>query len=338
MDKINILGSTGSIGKKTLKILKKNFTKYKINYLLANNNFYLLAKQANIYNPNFIGILNDKYYSNIKNIINNKKIKIVAGLECYDILRENVNLTILAISGISALKSIELILKNSKKIGIVNKESIVSAGKFILNIAKKNNTKIIPLDSEHFSIYNFLSNYNIKNIKNIRKVFLTASGGPFLNINNNELKNVSLKDALKHPTWKMGIKNTIDSSTMVNKCLEIIEAHYLFKFDYSKLDIIIHPESLVHSIIKINDGTLISNMFNNDMSIPIYASLNSNINSNNPYSNIDITNINTLRFIKPNKNKFESLKIFDQINKNSLSEIIVFNTANEIAVNFVYKK
>ena len=114
MDKINILGSTGSIGKKTLKILKKNFTKYKINYLLANNNFYLLAKQANIYNPNFIGILNDKYYSNIKNIINNKKIKIVAGLECYDILRENVNLTILAISGISALKSIELILKNSK--------------------------------------------------------------------------------------------------------------------------------------------------------------------------------------------------------------------------------
>ena len=135
----------------------------------------------------------------------------------------------------------------------------------------------------------------------------------------------------------MGIKNTIDSSTMINKCLEIIEAHYLFNFDYSKLDIIIHPESLVHSIIKISDGTLISNMFNNDMCIPIYASLNGNINLNNPYNNIDITNINSLRFIKPNKNKFESLKIFDQINKNSISEIIVFNTANEFAVNLFIK-
>ena len=158
-----------------------------------------------------------------------------------------------------------------------------------------------------------------------------------MNLKHNDLKNVSLQDALKHPTWKMGIKNTIDSSTMINKCLEIIEAHYLFNFDYSKLDIIIHPESLVHSIIKISDGTLISNMFNNDMCIPIYASLNGNINLNNPYNNIDITNINSLRFIKPNKNKFESLKIFDQINKNSISEIIVFNTANEFAVNLFIK-
>jgi len=337
MYKINILGSTGSIGRRTLKILNNNFSKYKINFLLANNNYSLLAKQANKFNPNIVGILNDKYYGHIKNIINNKKTKIIAGLECFEILKENVNLSILAISGISALKPIELIIKNSDKIGIVNKESIVSAGKFIIKIAKKNNTKIIPLDSEHYSIYNFLSNYNKKNIANFKKVYLTASGGPFLNVKTNDLKNVSLKDALQHPTWKMGIKNTIDSSTMINKCLEIIEAHYLFKFDYSILDIIIHPESLVHSIIKINDGTLISNIFSNDMSIPIYASLNGNINLNNPYNNVDITNIKTLNFIKPNRNKFESLKIFDQINKNSLSEIIVFNTANEFAVNLFIK-
>ena len=337
MQKINILGSTGSIGKKTLKILKNNFNKYSINYLLAKNNYSLLAKQANYFNPKYIGILNDIYYSRIKKLINNKKTKIIAGPECYEILNESVNFSILAISGISALKSINLILKNSKKIGIVNKESIVSAGKFILKIAKKNNTEIIPLDSEHYSIYNFLNNFNKKNINNIKKIFLTASGGPFLNLNKNDFKNVTLKDALKHPTWKMGVKNTIDSSTMINKCLEIIEAHYLFNFDYSKLDIIVHPESLVHSIFKINDGTLISNIFNNDMSIPIYASLNGNSKLNNPYSNIDITNINSLRFIKPNKNRFESLKIFDQINKNSISEIIVFNTANEFAVNLFIK-
>ena len=337
MQKINILGSTGSIGKKTLKILKNNFNKYSINYLLAKNNYSLLAKQANYFNPKYIGILNDIYYSRIKKLINNKKTKIIAGPECYEILNESVNFSILAISGISALKSINLILKNSKKIGIVNKESIVSAGKFILKIAKKNNTEIIPLDSEHYSIYNFLNNFNKKNINNIKKIFLTASGGPFLNLNKNDFKNVTLKDALKHPTWKMGVKNTIDSSTMINKCLEIIDAHYLFNFDYSKLDIIVHPESLVHSIFKINDGTLISNIFNNDMSIPIYASLNGNSKLNNPYSNIDITNINSLRFIKPNKNRFESLKIFDQINKNSISEIIVFNTANEFAVNLFIK-
>ena len=337
MQKINILGSTGSIGKKTLKILKNNFNKYSINYLLAKNNYSLLAKQANYFNPKYIGILNDIYYSRIKKLINNKKTKIIAGPECYEILNESVNFSILAISGISALKSINLILKNSKKIGIVNKESIVSAGKFILKIAKKNNTEIIPLDSEHYSIYNFLNNFNKKNINNIKKIFLTASGGPFLNLNKNDFKNVTLKDALKHPTWKMGVKNTIDSSTMTNKCLGIIEAHYLFNFDYSKLDIIVHPESLVHSIFKINDGTLISNIFNNDMSIPIYASLNGNSKLNNPYSNIDITNINSLRFIKPNKNRFESLKIFDQINKNSISEIIVFNTANEFAVNLFIK-
>ena len=337
MKNINILGSTGSIGKRTLKIINNNFNEYKINYLLANNNYKLLAKQADYFKPKYIGILNDKFYLNIKKIINNKSIKIISGLECYEILKKNVNLSILAISGISALKSIEYLIKYSDVVAIVNKESIVSAGKFIMNLGKKFRTKIIPLDSEHFSIYNFFINYNKKNKLNIEKVYLTASGGPFLNKTIKDLNNVSLKDALNHPTWKMGIKNTIDSATKINKCLEIIEAHYLFNFDYSIFDIIIHTESLVHSIIKINDGTLISNMSNNDMSIPIYASLNDETKSSNPYNNLDLKKINTLNFIKPNKNKFESLQILDQINKKSLSEIIVFNTSNEYAVNLFIK-
>jgi len=335
MKKINILGSTGIIGKNTLKIIDRNFDNYIINFLLANNNYKLLAQQANKFKPNYIGLLNSKNYYNLKKLLKNKNIKIVTGNDCIEILKKNVNSTILAISGISALELIEQSIKNSKKVGIVNKEALVSAGKFIIKLAKKNNTKIFPLDSEHYSIYNYLLYSNLNNFKNIKKIYLTASGGPFLYKKINSLKNVTLKQALKHPTWKMGLKNTIDSSTMINKCLEIIEAHYLFNLQYDKLDIIIHPESLIHSIINTKDGSLNLNMSNNDMSIPLFSFLNNNIN--NPYNNLDIKKINKLRFLKPNKKQFPSLRIFDQLNKNSLSDLIIFNTSNEYAVNLFIK-
>jgi len=335
MKKINILGSTGIIGKNTLKIIDRNFDNYIINFLLANNNYKLLAQQANKFKPNYIGLLNSKNYYNLKKLLKNKNIKIVTGNDCIEILKKNVSSTILAISGISALELIEQSIKNSKKVGIVNKEALVSAGKFIIKLAKKNNTKIFPLDSEHYSIYNYLLYSNLNNFKNIKKIYLTASGGPFLYKKINSLKNVTLKQALKHPTWKMGLKNTIDSSTMINKCLEIIEAHYLFNLQYDKLDIIIHPESLIHSIINTKDGSLNLNMSNNDMSIPLFSFLNNNIN--NPYNNLDIKKINKLRFLKPNKKQFPSLRIFDQLNKNSLSDLIIFNTSNEYAVNLFIK-
>jgi len=329
MKTINILGSTGIIGKKTLKIIKDNFTDYKINYLLCLNNYKLLANQANIFKPNYIGIINDKYYLKLKDLVSSNT-KIIAGNECYKILNYKINLSIICISGNAALNFMNQAIINSKKIGIVNKESIVSAGKFIINIAKKNKTKIIPLDSEHNSIFNFLKNHD-KNFVN--EILLTASGGPFLFTNLKKFKNISLKDSLKHPTWKMGIKNTIDSSTMINKCLEIIEAHYLFDIEYSKLKIIIHPESLIHSIIKTKDGNLIASISKNDMSIPIFNFLNYKYNTNNHYNNLDLTLIKKLNFFKPNINRFKSLKIFDQIDKNSISEIIVFNISNEFAVN-----
>ena len=336
MTKLNILGSTGIIGKKALNIINKDFNNYSINFLMANNNYKLLSKQANQFKPKYIGLLNEKNYIKLKNNLDNKNIKIVTGRECYQILNKSVDSTLVSISGISALKSIISSIKNSKKIGIVNKESIVSAGKFIIPLAKKSKTKIIPLDSEHFSIYNFLLNYN-KDVSYIDKIYLTASGGPFLYTNIKKFKNIKPADALKHPTWKMGIKNTIDSSTMMNKCLEIVEAHYLFNLDYKKLDIIIHPESLIHSIIKVFDGSLLANISNNTMSIPIYDFLNLNKQTKNLYNNLDLDLINKLTFIKPDKKRYDSLKIFEKIDKNSLSEIIVFNTSNEIAVELFIK-
>ena len=337
MKTINILGSTGVIGQKALQIIDKEFKKYKINYLLANNNYKLLAKQANYFKPKYLGIINSKNYFKLKKLIKNKKIKIVSGNECYEILQKKVDNTILSISGISALRFIKVIIINSKSIGFVNKESLVSAGKFIINLSKKYNTLIVPLDSEHYSIYNYFIN-SIENAKTVKRVFITASGGPFLKINLNKLKSISLKESLKHPTWKMGLKNTIDSSTMVNKCLEIIEAHYLFDLPYSKLEIIIHPESIVHSIITNNDGSISSNISNNDMSIPIFGFLNKN-NFYNKYCDVDLTKVKTLNFIKPDEKRFKVLKIFNQINKTSFSEIIIFNTSNEIAVNlFIQNK
>ena len=336
MTKLNILGSTGIIGKKALNIINKDFSNYSINFLMANNNYKLLSKQANQFKPKYIGLLNEKNYIKLKNNLDNKNIKIVIGRECYQILNKSVDSTLVSISGISALKSIISSIKNSKKIGIVNKESIVSAGKFIIPLAKKSKTKIIPLDSEHFSIYNFLLNYN-KDVSYIDKIYLTASGGPFLYTDIKKFKNIKPADALKHPTWKMGIKNTIDSSTMMNKCLEIVEAHYLFNLDYKKLDIIIHPESLIHSIIKVFDGSLLANISNNSMSIPIYDFLNLNKQTKNLYNNLDLDLINKLTFIKPDKKRYDSLKIFEKIDKNSLSEIIVFNTSNEIAVELFIK-
>tara|TARA_Y100000590_G_scaffold218860_1_gene247940 strand:- start:3357 stop:4502 length:1146 start_codon:yes stop_codon:yes gene_type:complete len=336
MTKLNILGSTGIIGKKALNIINKDFNNYSINFLMANNNYKLLSKQANQFKPKYIGLLNEKNYIKLKNNLDNKNIKIVTGRECYQILNKSVDSTLVSISGISALKSIISSIKNSKKIGIVNKESIVSAGKFIIPLAKKSKTKIIPLDSEHFSIYNFLLNYN-KDVSYIDKIYLTASGGPFLYTDIKKFKNIKPADALKHPTWKMGIKNTIDSSTMMNKCLEIVEAHYLFNLDYKKLDIIIHPESLIHSIIKVFDGSLLANISNNTMSIPIYDFLNLNKQTKNLYNNLDLDLINKLTFIKPDKKRYDSLKIFEKIDKNSLSEIIVFNTSNEIAVELFIK-
>ncbi len=333
--KINILGSTGFIGKKVLKIIHKDIDSYKINFLLANNNFKLLAKQANFFKPLSVGIINKKYFKQLKNLINNNKIKIIAGDDCYNYLKSKVDISILAISGISSLKFIDLLIINSNKVGIVNKECIVSAGEFIMRLAKKHNTKIIPLDSEHYSIYNFLLNYNLSNFRNLKKIYLTASGGPFLNTDANLLRKVSLKAAINHPTWKMGYKNSIDSSTMINKCLEIIEAHYLFNLNYEQLDFVIHPESLVHSIINNLDGSLIFNLFNNDMSIPIYSALNDTIE--NPYNNLNVNNIHNISFINPSRSKFKSLKVFDQLDKSSTSEIIVFNASNEYAVNLFIK-
>ena len=341
MNTVNIFGSTGMIGSKTLEILKKFFPKIKINILVAKKNYKKLSKQALLYNPRYICLIDNTNYNDLKNLINNKT-EIIHSNDLKNLLKETkTNLTILSIAGYESLNFIESILQNTNNLGIVNKEAIIAAGNLINKLSKKYKTNIYALDSEHFSIQNFFNDFSKTSKKNIKKIFLTASGGPFYNKSFSDIKNVSFNKAIKHPKWNMGIKNSVDSASLVNKCLEIIEAHYLFNIDYKKLDIIIHPESLVHSIIEFDDYTTNLNYFYHDMLIPIYNFFKNNAfsNYNKPKEkNYDFKENLLLNFSQPKLNNYPILKIFNKMNKLEHKNIIKFNSANEYAVKLYSEK
>ena len=330
--KINIYGSTGEIGQKTLFIINKFFPNIKVNLLLAKNNYKKLIKQSIIHNPKYIYIDNKKYYYLLKDKLSNTKIKILSKDELIEhLLIVKIDISILSIAGYEALNYLKYIFINSKNLGLVNKESIVSAGHLFNKLQKKNNINIYPLDSEHYSLSNFFNTES----KNFSSILLTASGGPFFNkkINYN---NVSFKEAINHPKWKMGYKNSIDSATLVNKCLEIIEAHYLFNIPYENIDIVIHPEAYIHSIIELKNLTSVMNGFYPDMFVPIYNFLSNfskkNILLDNKKFNFKRKQV--LNFMDIDIKKFPIYKIFNDMNKASISDIIKFNCANEIAVEY----
>ena len=336
MKTLNIFGSTGSIGTKSLKIIKNYFPKIKINLIVANNNYKKLLEQAKIYKPKYICLVNQDKYKILKKSINNKNIKIITKDDLSSYLKDTKSdLTILSISGYSSLNYIQSIIINTKHLGIVNKECIIAGGSLVKKLCLLNKTKIYALDSEHYSLQNFFDKgVNIKK-DHIKKIYLTASGGPFLNKNYRYIKSASFSEAIKHPKWKMGVKNSIDSASLVNKCLEVIEAHYLFDIEYEKLEIIIHPESLIHSILEFDDYTFNLNYFYNDMTIPIFNFFKINyplIFSKYLHNKFKIKNDFSLNFFKPNHLNFPILKTFNKINKNLHENIINFNVGNEFAV------
>jgi 1-deoxy-D-xylulose-5-phosphate reductoisomerase len=326
---INIFGSTGIIGSKTLDIITNYFPKIKINLLCANTNVKKLLKQINIYSPKYV-YLNDSTKRNFlkKNI--DKKIQVFDFEELTSyLINSKSDLTILAISGYKSLNYLEPILKNTDSLGLVSKEAVVSAGHLFKTFSKKFKNKIYPLDSEHFSIFQ-----NIKNNKlQLNKINLTASGGPFLGQNFGSLKNISFQEASKHPKWKMGYKNSIDSATLVNKCLELIEAHYLFDLPFDNLDILIHPESQIHSIFEYNNYIYNMIAFQNDMLIPIYSFLNQKFNHVLNKNRFKIRNDISLNFYNVKNQEFPVYKFFKNLDKSDPSSIIKFNVGNEYAVN-----
>ena len=336
MDKnIIILGSTGSIGTSTLNIIRRNKKKFNIKLLTANNNIKKILSQSIEFKVNKIVIHNKKKYIKFENKFKRNKIQVFFELEkALKSINKKVHYTINAISGIDGLEPTIKIIKYTKNIAIANKESIICGWKFIKNTLKKNKTNFIPIDSEHFSIWSLIKNEKKKNIK---KIYLTASGGPFLYKKLLNVKNVKAKLALKHPNWNMGKKISIDSATMMNKIFELIEAKKIFNLDINKFDIIIHPKSYIHAVVHFNNGLVKFLTHDTNMEVPIMNSLYLNNESfiyNDNKLNFEI--LNGINFINPDKKKFPLLNLIKIIPiKNSYFETILITINDELVMRYL---
>lgn len=334
---IAILGSTGSIGKSLLKIIKKNKKNFNILLLSANRNYKELYKQSKIFNVKNVVITNIKSYEKFKKINKNRKIKVYKDFDKLDkIFTKRSDYTMSAIVGLEGLIPTIKIIKYSKKIAIANKESIICGWNLIKDKLKKYKTKFIPVDSEHFSIWYAMNN---SNLKKINKIYLTASGGPLLNFSKKKIKNINIKDVLNHPNWSMGKKITVDSSTMMNKVFEIIEAKNIFDINYNKLNIIIHPQSYIHAILFFNDGMINVVAHETTMEIPIFNSLYENGIYEKKISNLKINKLNNLSLKKIDKEKFPVIKILNYLpNKISLFETVLVSANDELVRLYLNKK
>tara|TARA_B100001057_G_scaffold250441_1_gene250677 strand:+ start:899 stop:2065 length:1167 start_codon:yes stop_codon:yes gene_type:complete len=335
--KIAILGSTGSIGKSLLNIISRDKKNFQILLLTANKNYKLLLKQAEIYKVKNIIISEKKYFEKAKLINKNKKISITNNFEYFKkIFPKKIDYTMSAIVGIEGLLPTLKIIKFTKKIAIANKESIICAWNLINKELKKNKTEFVPVDSEHFSAWYALKG---KNINNIEKVFLTASGGSLFKIDQKKYKNLKLNKILNHPNWKMGKKITIDSSTMMNKIFEVIEAKKLFNLNYKKLSILIHPKSYLHAIVKFNDGMTKIIAHDTTMEIPIFNTLYDNNSKYIKTKNLNLENLNDLKLSKIDIKKFPLIKILKILpNKNSLFETVLVSANDELVKLFLNKE
>ena len=335
--KIAILGSTGSIGKSTIEILRKDKKNFDVFLLTTNNNYREILKQALEFKAQNIIINNKKYYLNLKKKLINKNINIFNNFESFKKkFNKKIDYTMCAISGLAGLKPTLDLIKFSKRIGIANKESIICAWNLIQKKLKRYKTEFIPIDSEHFSIWSLLNDLN-KN--NIEKIVITASGGPFLKLPIKQFKKIKPKSAVKHPNWKMGNKISIDSATMMNKVFEVIEAQRIFNLGLHKFRILTHPSSYVHAIIKFNNGLTKILVHDTDMKIPIFNSIYNKSSKKIKSKNLDLNKLNNLNLNKINTNRFPSIKIIKIIpSKISLFETVLVSANDELVSLFLNKK
>ena len=335
--KIAILGSTGSIGKTTINILKKNKKNFNIILLTTNNNYQELLKQVNVFKVQNLVINNKKHYLNLKKKLKNKKINIYNNFETFNKnFNQRVDYTMCAISGLAGLKPTLDSIKFSKKIAIANKESLICAWNLIEKKLKKHKTKFIPIDSEHFSIWSLLN--DSKNSK-VEEIIITASGGPFLNLALNKFKKIKPNAAINHPNWKMGKKISIDSATMMNKVFEVIEAQRIFNIDLNKFKILIHPKSYVHAIVKFSNGLTKILIHDTSMKIPIFNSIYSEKTKKIRTKKLNISNLNNLNFIKVDTKRYPSIKILKTIPKKiSFYETVIVSANDELVDLFLEGK
>jgi len=328
--KIALLGSTGSVGTQTLQVIDELKDDFQVQIISGHKNSKLLLEQAFKYNPNFVIITDKESYTNVKNELTDTSIEVLFGIEgiikALDVVE--LDLVVGAISGAVGIKPTLKALELGIDVALANKETIVAAGSIVQKIQSKTGAKIIPVDSEHSAIMQCLEPER----QALEKIILTASGGPFRNYTQEELNKVSPEKALKHPNWNMGKKITIDSATLMNKGLEVIEAHWLFSVDYDNIQVVIHPQSIVHSMVEYGDGSILAHLGLPDMRIPIQYALTYPVRKANSFPKLDLTKVSSLEFHSPDINKFPSLKLAYDAGKLGYTMPTVLNAANEVAV------
>jgi 1-deoxy-D-xylulose-5-phosphate reductoisomerase len=329
--RIAVFGSTGSIGTQALEVIAANPDKFSVEILTAHSNHELLTEQALKFNPNMVVIADDSKYLNVKEALSSTNIKVfagekaleeVAGIDCYDLM-------LAGIVGYAGLRPTLQAINIGKAIALANKETLVVAGDIIMRKAVENRVPVIPVDSEHSAIFQCL----VGEIRNkIEKVILTASGGPFLGRKPNYLVNVKREHALQHPNWNMGAKITIDSATLMNKGLEMIEAKWLYNLKPNQIQVLVHPQSIIHSMVQFEDGSIKAQMGLPDMKLPIQYSLSFPKRIPNQFPRYDFKKINTLTFEEPDIRTFRNLVLATEALNKGGNLPSVMNAANEIAV------
>jgi len=336
--KIAILGSTGSIGKTLINLIKKDKNNFEITLLTANKNYKELIKQAKYFKVRNLIISNKDSFNKAQRKLKNQKFKIYQNYNFINkIFKKKNDFIMSSITGLEGLEPTLNSIKFTKNILIANKEAIICGWNLIQKEMLKHKTNFIPVDSEHFSIWSLLKD-NEKS--KIDKIYITASGGPFLRLPKNKFNKISVKSALRHPSWKMGKKITIDSATLMNKLFEIIEAKNIFEIPYRDLKILIHPKSYVHAIIKFSNGLSKLLIHDTSMKIPIFNALHLNDKIKKMYTqNLDINKLNNLNFSSPDLNKFPSLKILKMLpGKSSLFETVLVTVNDEVVKLFLNGK
>jgi 1-deoxy-D-xylulose-5-phosphate reductoisomerase len=328
LKKIFILGASGSIGENALSVIESNKQNFELVGFSLNSNVEKANKIIKKHNPKYIYINDKLVKENI--LITENAIICEDDKELSDIFNSSdVDIVISAISGFAGIKSTFHAAKSGKKVLLANKESIVAGGSLLMETARENNTELVPIDSEHNAIFQCLP--ESRSTEDVKQIIITASGGPFHGKNIDELNNVGVQDALNHPNWEMGSKISIDSATLVNKCLELIEACYLFDMDESFFELVIHPESIVHSIVTFNDGSSICQMSNPDMRVPIANAMSYDKRLSIPFQPIDFKNLK-LNFGSFPNDRRQIVQLAREAVREESSKGIFFNAANEVAV------
>ena len=334
---VAILGSTGSIGTQALEVVFEHQNLFDVRVLTANNNYRLLIEQAKTFKPNSVVITNENHYEAVNNSLSSLGIKVYAGKRslCGVVSEESVDVVLTALVGFSGLQPTISAIKAKKTIALANKETLVVAGELITQLCEENSVSVLPVDSEHSAIFQCLVG---ESPNSIEKLYLTASGGPFRGFSRSQLENVSKKTALKHPNWEMGAKITIDSASLMNKGLELIEARWLFDIAIDNIEVVVHPQSIIHSGVQFEDGSIIAQIGIPDMKLPIQYALAYPGRIKNNFKRFNFFDYPSFSFEKPDENVFRNLFLAKKAIHKGGNMPCVLNAANEIAVDAFLKE